>query len=101
MNDVPEAAKASLDSVVSVPDQVLFRDLDGEAVILSLDSGQYYGLDEVGTRMWVLLTEHGQVEQVYRVLLDEYEVSDTQLCRDLLGLVDELVACGLLRVDGG
>jgi len=40
---------------VSVPEQVLVRVLDGQSVVLSLETEKYFGLDEVGTRMWTLL----------------------------------------------
>ena len=90
---------ATLESRISVPEDVLFRDLSGEAVVLNLETGKYYGLDEVGTRMWALLAQHGQVEPAYRALLDEYDVTEEQLRQDVLSLVDELASHGLLQVD--
>jgi hypothetical protein len=89
---------ATLESQISIPEEVLFRDLDGEAVVLNLTSGKYYGLDETGTRMWTLLVEHGRVDAAFRDLLDEYEVSEEQLRHDLLNLVDELAAQGLVEL---
>ena len=86
-------------SRIKVQKDVLFRDLGGEAVVLNLKSGKYYGLDEVGTRMWALLAEHGQVEPAYQVLLDEYDVTGDRLQQDLLHFVDELIASGLMQVD--
>lgn len=90
---------ATLESRIAVNKEVLFRDLGGEAVILNLQSGKYYGLDEVGTRMWSLLLEHGQVKQAYTALLAEYDVSEERLREDLLHFVDELVSHGLLQID--
>ena len=90
---------ATLESRISVPEDVFFRETGGEAVLLNLESGKYYGLDEVGTRMWTLLTQHGQVVPAYRALLDEYDVTEEQLQQDLLSLVNELVSHGLLQVD--
>ncbi len=90
---------ATLDTRISIPQDTLFRDLDGEAVVLNLKTGKYYGLDEVGTRMWALLAEHGQVGRAYRALLDEYDVAAEQLQRDLLNLVDKLASESLLNVD--
>ena len=90
---------ATLESRISVPEDVLFRDLSGEAVVLNLETGKYYGLDEVGTRMWSLLTQHGRVEPAYQALLDEYDVAEEQLRQDVLSLVDELASHGLLQVD--
>ena len=90
---------ANLNSKISIPKDVLFKDVGGEAVLLNLDTGQYYGLDEVGTRMWSLLSEHGQVEATYQELLAEYDVDSGPLQADLLELVDELAHHRLLRID--
>jgi len=90
---------ATLESKVSFDKDVLFRDLDGEAVILNLKTGKYFGLDELGTRMWSLLTKHGQAEPTYRALLDEYEVTPEQLRDDLLAFIDNLATHDLLQCD--
>jgi hypothetical protein len=90
----------SLDDSFSVSDQVISRDLDREAVILNLDTGTYFGLDEVGTRMWDLIAEHGSLRRVLDNLVDEYEASPEVLQSDLLRLVGELFGKGLLRVAG-
>lgn len=89
----------TLASKTTIPKDVIWREVDGEAVILNLQTGKYYGLDKVGTRMWNLLSEHHQVELVYRTMLDEYEVSEAQLQHDLLGLIDKLVEHGLVQID--
>ena len=90
----------ALATCVTVPESVLFRDLDGEAVLLETGTGRYYGLNEVGTRMWVLLDLHGEIEAVCRALLAEYDVPEERLREDLLQLVDSLAARGLLEIDG-
>ena len=89
----------SLESRYTIPKEVLFRDVDGEAVLLNMQTGKYFGLDDVGTRMWTLLAEHGGLEPTFRTLSDEYDVTGAQLRQDLLRLVDELVSHGLLQVD--
>jgi hypothetical protein len=88
----------TLESRISVPEDVLFRDLGGEAVLLSLKTGKYYGLDGVGTRMWSLLAQHGQVEPAYRALLAEYDVAEERLRQDLLNLINDLASQQLLQV---
>ena len=85
-------------AAIQVPDDVLYRDLGGEAVIVSLTTGKYYGLDEVGARAWALLAEHGGIEPAYRALLAEYDVDEAQLRRDLLQLIEALADHGLVRV---
>jgi hypothetical protein len=82
------------DSVTINPD-VLFRELDGEAVLLNLDAGVYYGLDPVGTKIWELIGEYGSLQSVFDAMLREYDVDATILENDLLRLVSELCANGL------
>ncbi len=83
---------------VSVPDHVLIRELDGESVILNLDSECYFGLDEVGTRMWMALTTAASVQAAYEALMDEYEVDAELLRSDLTGFIEKLVGQGLVEV---
>jgi Coenzyme PQQ synthesis protein D (PqqD) len=83
-----------------VPDDVIHRDLDGEAVILNLKTGTYFGLDAVGTRMWMLIGELGERDKVLEALLAEYEVDGQQLWGDFDGLVAQLVDHGLLELSG-
>jgi hypothetical protein len=86
----------TLASTVAVPERVLFRDLAGEGVLLELDSGRYFGLNETGTRMWRLLAQHGRVEAALEVLLGEYRVPRERLCGEFLGFVDVLLSQRLL-----
>jgi hypothetical protein len=80
----------------SVPEDVVFRDLAGEAVILNLSTGIYFGLDEIGTRIWQLLTQHGDKEKLIQEMLSEYEVEEGKLRRDVDALLKELLGKGLL-----
>lgn len=82
---------------VAIPETVLFRELDGEAVLLATHSGKYFGLNEVGTRMWTLLHEHGEVESACRALLEEYDVPEARLREDLACFVDTLAIRGLVE----
>ncbi|MGF1477877.1 MAG: PqqD family protein [Cyanophyceae cyanobacterium] len=83
---------------VSVPQEVLIQDVGGESVLLNLASEQYFGLDDVGTRMWTTLVEKTEVEAAYKTLLAEYDVEPEQLRRDLQQLIQKLVDHGLLSV---
>lgn len=78
--------------------EALFTEVDGEAVLLDLRSGQYYGLDALGTRIWTLLGEHRSLAAVREALLAEYDVEEARLQADLETFVKSLVDAGLLRV---
>ena len=88
----------SLESSVAISEDVVSRDLEGEAVILNLESGTYFGLDKVGTRIWSLLQEDGSLRRAFEAVEQEYEVAPEKLECDLLRLVEELRAKGLLSV---
>jgi len=88
----------SLDATVRIPDDVVFRELDGEAVILNLASGMYFGLDAVGTRIWQLLDTHRSLRRTLAALEQEYDAPLDQLAADLTAFVDQLKAKGLLSV---
>lgn len=88
----------SLDSRVSVAEDAVFRELDGEAVILQLESGMYYGLDPIGTRLWQLIQTHGQLKPVFDAALGEFDVEPETLQKDLLQLVTDLAARKLVVV---
>jgi hypothetical protein len=76
----------------------VFRDLDGEAVILHLDSGTYFGLNAVGTRIWQLMEREGRLTAVLDDLRAEYDAAPDVLERDLLDLVARLVEARLGEV---
>jgi hypothetical protein len=88
----------SLNARVRVNDGVLFQELQGEAVLLHLDSGMYFGLDSVGTRMWQLIVAHEGLGEVARAILAEFEVSEEQCTSDLLNLVAKLEERNLITV---
>lgn len=77
---------------------MLFRQLDQEAVLLDLKSGTYFGLNEVGARVWQLILEHGRLSQVLDALVQEFEAEPEVVERDLLALAGQLVARQLAAV---
>lgn len=86
---------------VEVPDGVLVRELQGESVLLNLDRECYFGLDEVGTRMWAALRGADSVDAAFEALLGEYEVEPERLRADLDRFIASLADAGLLRVVPG
>ena len=76
-------------------------DLAGEAAILDLKSGEYYGLNAVGARIWNLIQEPKAVSAVLSVIVAEYNVAPDRCERDLVALIEELAAKGLVEVKNG
>jgi len=71
--------------------------MDDGAVLLDLESGVYFGLDEVGTRVWMLLMEQKTPDAVCEAMLAEFDVEPGVVADDVRRLVAELQQNGLLR----
>jgi hypothetical protein len=82
---------------LQVASDVLFQTVADEAVLLNISDSHYYGLDDIATRMWQLLVEHGEAEAVIRQMLDEYEVEETTLRHDFATLVASMEERGLIK----
>lgn len=85
------------DQIFTACKGVLFQDVSGETVLLDLTSEQYFGLDEVGTRIWMLLNEGRDLDGMVSTLLEEYEVERDRLKDDVRALLDSLVEAGLIE----
>ena len=76
-------------------EDVLFQNLDGEAVLLDLASETYFGLNEVGTRVWELLESSMSLGEIATLLQSEYEVESARAESDVLDLATRLIEAGL------
>ena len=88
----------SFNQRVKLSDDVLVSDLDGESVILNLNSERYYGLDRVGTRFLDVLSNSASIEEAFDTLLAEYDVEAEALRVDLTALLNTMTEQGLLEV---
>ena len=86
-------------SAVSFRDDVLLADLDmGEAAVLNLRDGVYYGLNPVATRVWHLLEEGKKVSEIRDLLVREFSVESDRLTRDVIELIEQLAKLGLVEI---
>lgn len=84
-------------ALVKLTSYARHRVLDGEAVLLNLRDGQYYALDQVGTRMLALACSLETEQDVVWQITEEFEVSDAQCLQDLRGFLEELRSRGLVE----
>lgn len=83
---------------VSIPDSVLSTELHDEGVLLNLETGEYFGLDGVGMEMWKVLRANGDVGAARAALLEQYDVAEDVLAKDLDELIAKLAERKLLLV---
>jgi hypothetical protein len=85
-----------LDDTVAIHDDTLARAVDGEMVLVSLASGRYFGLDEIGTLLWEGVEAGRSLRDVHADIVAAFEVDAATAERDLLHLVGELIEARLL-----
>ena len=88
----------SLQQKVTISKEVLSQEVDEESVLLDMKSESYFGLDEVGTRIWQLLKNGSDLQNVFEILLAEYEVGEDELKKDLQEHIAQLVDAGLISL---
>lgn len=92
-------SEISLASTVVVSPRQVSTALGNEVVVLGAEAGQYFGLNEVGARVWALVQGPSRVSAVCDSILAEYEVTREQCERDVLALLLDLEAKGLIHVE--
>ena len=88
-----------LNQTITLSPEVISQEVSGETVLLDLQSENYFGLDEVGTRIWQLIRETSDLQAIYQTLLAEYDVSEERLQQDLDNLLAEISGLGLIRLE--
>ena len=85
-------------SIITQTKEQVYSQIDGESVILNLKSGEYYGLNSVGARIWELIQEPKAVNEVQNLILAEYEVELEQCQNDRVALLQELAEAKLIDI---
>ena len=76
----------------------LATDLGNEMVIFNTKNEKYYGLNDVGTRVWALIQEPRTVEEIVGIVTREYEVEPARFERDLTKLLQDLHSANLIEI---
>ena len=97
MSNTP-ISKIASNAFAVVSEHVLFERVTGEFVLLDLDSGEYYGLDGVGSRILELIQLHCDLEEVTNIMIQEYEVDEDRLRGDIEAFVARLVTKELIEM---
>ena len=88
----------STNSRIVVSQDQVSCDLSGEAAILNLKSGVYFGLNTVGASIWKLIQEPRSVKEIQAAIQEEYEVDPKQCGRDVIELLQELSNHELIKI---
>jgi hypothetical protein len=76
---------------------VIFSKVDGEAVLLDMKTGLYFGLDEVATLIWEMLKENKSITEIIKHIVDQFNVDEKIVERDLINFINVLKDKSLIK----
>jgi len=76
-----------------------FRIINDEAVILDLKSGVYYSLNEVGSRIWDLCNGTNNLNDITKIICEEFEVEEDTASKDVLEILNDFLQERLLKIN--
>jgi hypothetical protein len=86
------------DAILVPASDVHARPFDGELVVLDLTSNNYFGLDDIGARIWSELAQGRDLDTTILLLAEEYDAPRSEIAADVFELAERLVEAGLLTV---
>lgn len=89
-----------MSSIVRQSGGQVSAEIDDEVVMMNVEQGNYYALDEVGSRIWALIEQPMEVSALCDRLIEEYEVERAACEIDVLKFLDELLEQGGVEVEG-
>jgi hypothetical protein len=90
--------KISPQTVIKRNPQMVTSNIDGEIVMMSIDNSEYYGLDDIGSRIWELMENPILVDDLIGILLSEFEVEKNECISDTLDFLNNMTDKNLVIV---
>jgi len=87
-----------IDSVVSQEQDIDAADLNGEKVMMDIDKGKYFALNEVGSRIWDIISEPKKVKSIIDELLKEYEIDRLTCENEVVEFLGKMYEAGLICI---
>ncbi len=87
-------------TTISQIEEIVASDIDGETVMMSIENGEYYGLDDIGSRIWELIEKPVKVSDLIDTLLERFDVDRETCKKDVLKFLNELNEDRILVVKG-
>ncbi|MEO0537623.1 MAG: PqqD family protein [Cyanobacteria bacterium P01_A01_bin.123] len=93
-----QSSEISSNAVILLTQDQISCELSGEAVILNMVSGIYYGLNEVGAYIWELIQQPRSFGALCSILVEEYDVPAEVCKQELTNILLELKNANLIEV---
>lgn len=77
---------------------VLYSEIDGEVVILSVKNEEYYYLNSIGSAIWHILETPCKMEKILSALLSNYDINEEKCLEDTASYLQDLYDIGLIAI---
>jgi sensor histidine kinase YesM len=91
--------KTSLQGTVKISENIIWREVSDEAVLLNVDTSNYYTLNTIGTEVWKMLCDKKKIEDVVSAMNKKYDEPEEKIARDVRSLLKELQEEKLIRME--
>ena len=88
----------NLQSTVVQTDNLLDSEIDDELIVMSINAGKYYGMDAIGARIWLLLTQPRQIFEICEQLQLEFDVDRATCELDVMEFIQQLTDARLVQI---
>ena len=83
--------------VLTLRDDVLEAEVDGERVVMSGRSYTYFGLVGTGLAVWQRIDGTSSIDDIVAALTKEFEADEAQIAADVVDFVSALEAAQLIE----
>jgi len=80
----------SATTVIKRSDDIVHSDMDGEIVMMSIEQGEYYGIDAIGSDIWNILESEMSIHEICTKLCEKYDVEREQCAQDVLKFLTKM-----------
>ncbi len=87
-----------MDSMIVRDNEIIFSEMDGETVMMSIERGEYYGINPIGSRIWGLLESPKKVSGLCDTLQPDYDVTPVQCAQDILLFLNQMAEKGIIKI---
>lgn len=78
-------------------EEIVFNEMDGEIVMMSVERGEYFGLNSIGGRIWGMLERPCTAAEIIDRLRPDFDVESDRLAEDVLAFLNHMVSQGIVR----
>ena len=87
-----------MDSKIVRENNIVFNEMDGETIMMSIESGEYYGINSIGSRIWKLLETPKAASEICDAVLPDYDVTREQCAKDVLLFLNKMAEKGVVKI---